>query len=78
MLISTTLKPNSKHREEVIDNGDGTLTIFTKAPATEGKANEAAVRLLAKHFKVSKNKVKLARGHTSRQKVFEINDLSAE
>ena len=73
MLISTTLKPNSKHREEVIDNGDGTLTIFTKAPATEGKANEAAVRLLAKYYRARRSQVHLVRGHTSRHKIFEID-----
>ena len=52
MKISVHLKPNSHHREEVVPNDDGSLTIYTKAPAIEGRANAAAVKLLAKHFGV--------------------------
>ena len=71
MKISVHLKPNSRHREEVVTNDDGSLTIYTKAPAIEGRANLAAVKLLAKHFDVSSSKVKLVRGATSKYKVFE-------
>lgn len=67
-----TIKPNSKHREEVIEAGDGSLIVYTKAPATESKANQAATDLLAKYFGVSKSAIALLRGHTSRQKVFEV------
>ena len=74
MKISTRLKPNSRHREEVVANDDGSLTVYTKAPAIEGRANAAAVNLLAKHFGVAPSKVKLVRGATSKYKVFEITD----
>ena len=73
MLVTTTLKPNSKHREEVVMGDDGSLTVFTKSPAVEGRANEAATRLLAKYYGVSKSRVRLVRGHTSKHKVFEID-----
>lgn len=73
MQMNTTIKPNSKHREEVMLNDDGGFTVFTKAPAVDGKANEAAANLIAKHFSVSKSRVSLVRGHTSRRKVFEVN-----
>ena len=73
MKISTRLKPNSRHREEVVANDDGSLTVYTKAPAIEGRANLAAVKLLAKHFGVSSSKVKLVRGTASKYKVFEID-----
>ena len=53
MKISVHLKPNSRHREEVVVGDDGSLTIYTKAPAIEGRANLAAVKLLAKHFGVA-------------------------
>ena len=52
---------------------DGSLTVYTKAPAVEGRANLAAVKLLAKHFGVSSSKVKLVRGATSKYKVFEVD-----
>ena len=74
MKISVHLKPNSRHREEVVTNDDGSLTIYTKAPAIEGRANLAAVKLLAKHFGVSSSKVKLLRGVASRYKVFEVDN----
>jgi len=73
MKISVHIKPNSRHREEVVKNGDDTLTVYVKAPAIEGRANAAAIKLLAKHFKVALSKVKLVRGATSKYKIFEID-----
>lgn len=73
MKLSVHLKPNSRHREEVVVGDDGSLTIYTKAPAIEGRANLAAVKLLAKHFGVSSSKVKLLRGANSKYKVFEVD-----
>ena len=75
MKISVHLKPNSRHREEVVVGDDGSLTIYTKTPAIEGRANAAVVRLLAKHFGVAPSKVKLVRGATSKYKVFEIDKI---
>lgn len=73
MKISAHLKPNSRHREEVVAGDNGSLTIYTKAPAVEGRANLAAVKLLAKHFSVTPSKIKLLRGATSKYKVFEVD-----
>lgn len=73
MKISVHIKPNSRHREEVVENDDDTLTVYIKAPAIEGRANAAAIKLLAKHFKVASSKVKLVRGATSKYKIFEID-----
>ena len=73
MKISVHIKPNSRHREEVVKNDDDTLTVYIKAPAIESRANAAAIKLLAKHFKVALSKVKLVRGATSKYKIFEID-----
>ena len=73
MKVSVRLKPNSRHREEVVVGDDGVLTIYTKAPAIEGRANAAAVKLLAKHFGVAPSKVKLLRGASSKCKLFDID-----
>ncbi|TWP25484.1 DUF167 domain-containing protein [TM7 phylum sp. oral taxon 346] len=73
MKISVHLKPKSRHREEVVVGDDGVLTIYTKAPAIEGRANAVAAKLLAKHFGVASSKVKLVRGAASKYKVFEID-----
>ena len=73
MKISVYLKPSSRHREEVVVGDDGVLTIYTKAPAIEGRANTAAAKLLAKYFGVAPSKVKLVRGAASKYKVFEVD-----
>ena len=73
MKVSVRIKPNSRHREEVVKNADDTLTVYVKAPAIEGRANAAAIKLLAKHFKVASSKVKLVHGATSKYKIFEID-----
>lgn len=74
MKISAKIKPNSRYREEVVAGDDGSLVVYIKAPAIEGRANLAAVKLLAKHYGVAPSRVKLVRGTTSRNKVFEIAD----
>ena len=74
MKISVHFKPNSRHREEVVVGDDGSLTIYTKAPAIEGRANLAAAKLLAKYFGVASSKVKLVRGAASKYKLFDITD----
>ena len=73
MKISIHLKPNSRHREEVVVGDDGVLTIYTKAPAIESRANLAAAKLLAKHYGVAPSRVKLVRGAASKYKVFEVD-----
>lgn len=78
MKISAKIKPNSRHREEVVADDDGSLTIYTKAPAIEGRANLAAAKLVAKYHGVALSRVKLVRGVASRNKVFEIADKSPD
>ena len=78
MKISVHLKPNSRHHEEGVVGDDGVLTIYTKAPAIEGRANLAAVKLLAKYFSVAPSKVKLVRGAASKYKVFEVDVLKRD
>ena len=73
MKIPARLKPNSRHREEVVVGSDGTYIIYTKAPAIEGRANAAAIKLLAKYFGVPQSRVKLVRGARAKHKVFLID-----
>ena len=73
MKIPATIKPNSRHREEVVVGGDGTYVIYTKAPAIEGRANAAATKLLAKYFGVAQSGVKLVRGAKAKRKLFEVD-----
>ncbi len=48
------------------------LKIKVDAPAQKGKANKRLIEILAEHFKVSKTKIKIIKGHKSREKVIEL------
>lgn len=74
MRVNLIIKPNSKHREEVVTNDDGSLTVYTKQPAVEDKANESVIKLVAKHFGVSKSQVGIVRGHSSKRKTISIEN----
>lgn len=46
------------------------------APPVDGQANEALVELLSKELGVAKSRVHITAGHTSRQKVVRIDEMS--
>jgi len=50
------------------------LRVKVAAPPVEGKANVALREVLAKHFGLAKSQVVLAKGSTSRVKVFTLPD----
>lgn len=72
MKIDVKVKPNSK-TEEVIEEGN-TFTVKVKEPPTEGKANRAAIRLLAKHLGVPGTQLRISKGLKSRTKVIEVEE----
>ena len=59
-------------RNEVVD-GEGMLKVYVNAPPVDGKANKVVTEVLAEHFKVRKNSVKIIRGEKSKEKVIEID-----
>ncbi|WP_225731286.1 MULTISPECIES: DUF167 domain-containing protein [Nocardia] len=71
-VVRATIKPNSRKGPLVETLDDGTLQLYVRAPAVEGKANKAAIELLAAHFGVAKSAVRLAAGASSRFKRFEV------
>jgi uncharacterized protein (TIGR00251 family) len=54
---------------------DGRLKLEVAAPAKDGRANRAAVILIADILGVKKNQVVIVHGQWSRSKVFEIDGL---
>jgi uncharacterized protein len=57
---------------------DGTLDVQVRAPALDGRANTAVLRLLASVLGLRPRQVRLLRGEHSRQKLVEIDlDLFA-
>jgi uncharacterized protein YggU (UPF0235/DUF167 family) len=71
--VTVTVKPGSKKGPLVVQDTDGALTVFLLERAVDGAANEGLITLLAKHFEVSKSKVQIVSGFTSRIKHIEID-----
>ena len=71
MRYEVFVKPGSKKGPLVEVTADG-LTVFIPEKAHDGEANTALVKLLAKHFGVSKSQVEIIRGAHSRHKLVEI------
>lgn len=58
-------------------HGDGWKLRVT-APAERGKANEAALQLLAKALSVDAGNLRLVGGHSARDKTVEVSGLTAD
>ncbi len=74
--VKLTPKASSNRVGGISVGADGrdVLSVYVTTVPEDGKANEAMIRLLAKHFDVAVSCVRIVRGHTSRQKVIEIID----
>jgi uncharacterized protein (TIGR00251 family) len=70
MKIHVRVKPNS--RTEEVSWESGNFLVRLKEPPKEGKANQAIIRLLARHFGVSQSQVRILSGFRSRNKVVEV------
>lgn len=71
MTISVIVHPNSK-APRVEKDLLGDLHVYANEPPLKGRANEAVIEALAKHFKVKRYQISLLRGRKSKQKIFEI------
>jgi uncharacterized protein (TIGR00251 family) len=68
--IQVKVAPNSR-TEAVIKDGERYL-VKVKEPPKEGKANRAAIKLLAEYFKVPKTSLRVVSGLSSKNKIVEI------
>ncbi len=71
MKIEINVKPNAK-AAGIVQTGPRAYRVAVQASPTDGKANEAVVKLLAAHFGVNKSSVRIVSGHASRRKIVEI------
>jgi uncharacterized protein (TIGR00251 family) len=74
---TVVVKPNAKE-DRVEALGPNQFAVRVKAPAVEGRANEAVVALLARHFRVPKSAVTIRAGARSRRKMVEISNLQSQ
>lgn len=68
MLLNIRVLPRSSRNEIVGQMADGTLKVKLTAPPVDGKANEALIELLSEEYHVSKSKITIVKGLTSKNK----------
>lgn len=77
MKIFVRIKAGAKKSEfiETLTDDSGALIfkIAIKAPATEGKANAALIRFLAKSFDLTQKEITITSGKSSTNKVILLN-----
>ena len=73
MRITVKVKPGSKKGPLVETEADGSLTVFLQQRAVDGAANEGLIEVLAKHYGVSKSRITIEAGFTSRIKRLNID-----
>ena len=66
MTYTVLVKPGSKKGPLVVE------TVFLREKPIDGAANQALVKVLAKHFSVSKSQVTIKAGTKSRHKLVDI------
>ena len=70
MILTVRVIPRAR-QNRVEQTTDGVYRIHTTAAPADGAANDAVIKMLAKHLGVPKTSVKIVRGATSRDKVVE-------
>ncbi len=69
--LAVKVKPSA--REDKIEALSNTsYKVWVTAKAEKGKANQAVIKLLAKHLKVKKSQLRFVAGLKSREKVIEL------
>ena len=75
-MVSITLRVTpSASRDAVVGWQGDMLRLRVAAPAQRGKANEAVLRLLASALGIERRRLRIVRGHTSRQKMVSVDGL---
>lgn len=71
MLIHVKIEPESKE-DSVTEKNKTSYTVKVREEAKENRANNKMLILLAEHFKIEKNKIRIITGHHSPSKIIEI------
>ena len=66
------------HRNQVAVTDDDEVRVHVTAPPERGRANEAAISLLADRLGVAKSRIRVLRGQRARDKVVLFEGLAPE
>ena len=75
MIINVKVISNAK-QNKIINLSDNSFKIYLTCIAEKGKANESLVKLLSKHFNVSKSQINITSGLKSHNKIIEIQNIN--
>lgn len=73
MTLRVKVIPRAPRSEVADAMADGTLKVKIAAPPERGKANEELCRVLAEHYRVGRNAVRVLSGHTASLKLVRID-----
>ena len=76
-ILKVRVQPKAS-RNQVDGYEDGTLRLRVSAPPVDGKANSSVIALLAKTLGISKSKLQIIRGQSSRDKSVSVETLTEE
>ena len=71
LLVTVRARPGARS-EKVVLQADGSLLVQVRAPALEGRANQALVLAVARALSLRPRQVRLVRGERSRDKLIEV------
>lgn len=75
--IVVRVQPRARE-DEIAGERNGALVVRVTAPPVEGRANDAARKLLARRLGVAPSRVSVVRGASSRDKLIEVDGMDAE
>ncbi|MBI5778639.1 MAG: DUF167 domain-containing protein [Planctomycetes bacterium] len=70
MLIN--VKAITGARKNDVKSAPDGLKVYVTAPAVDGKANQAIIKLLAEYFHARKSTINITKGEKSSRKIIEI------
>lgn len=76
-ILKVRVQPKAS-RNQVAGYDEDTLRLRVTAPPAEGKANAGVIALLAKTLGVSKSKLQIIRGQSSRDKIVSVDTLTEQ
>lgn len=71
MIYAVSVKPNSKKGPLIVQDGLQ-LVVYLREKPIDGEANQALIKLLAKHFHVAKSCITIKTGARGREKLVEV------
>jgi len=68
------VKVKTGSKKDWVEESDGKVTIFTKEPARDNKANFAVIDILSEYFNIPKRNISIKHGLKSKRKTICIVD----